>query len=70
MTDEYREHTGVFLEYMVENVEDTERENWRTHVCRMAVQYGLDTKSLDWKVKFIAMWDIVHPEDRVGNLVA
>lgn len=60
LTPEYREHLDVYIDetHSCDDVDEAVR--WMVHVGRLAIQYGLDTKNLDWKVKFIVAWDIAH----------
>ena len=58
-SDAYRETQDEFIEY-TSSCDLGEAVGWMIHIGKMAIQYGLDTKNLDWKVKFIVAWDICH----------
>lgn len=58
-TEEYRETMNVYIDETM-SCDADEAFHEMVHFGRMAIQYGLDTKNLDWKVKFIVAWDISH----------
>lgn len=60
LTDDYRETMDVYIDetHSYDSVDDA--VSWMVSTARHAIRYGLDTKNLDWKVKFIVAWDIAH----------
>lgn len=58
-TKEYGETQDAYIDY-THSCDVGEAVAWMIHIGKMAIQYGLDTKNLDWKVKFIVAWDISH----------
>ena len=59
LTKEYGETQDAYIDY-TSSCDVGEAVRWMAHTGKMAIQYGLDTKNLDWKVKFIVAWDISH----------
>ena len=60
LTDDYRETLDVYIDETMSCDSPEDAVSWMVHVGRLAIQYGLDTKNLDWKVKFMVAWDISH----------
>ena len=58
-TEEYRETMNEYIDY-TQSCDLDEAVQWMIHIGKLAIQYGLDTKNLDWKVKFLVAWDICH----------
>ena len=58
-TKEYAITQDEYIDYTM-SCDLGEAIGWMIHIGKMAIQYGLDTKNLDWKVKFIVAWDIAH----------
>ena len=59
LTDDYRDTMDVYIDE-THSCDLEEAVRWMAHTGKLAIQYGLDTKNLDWKVKFIVAWDISH----------
>lgn len=59
LTDDYRETMDVYIDE-TESCDVGEAVSWMIHTGKTAIMYGIDTKNLDWKVKFIVAWDISH----------
>jgi len=59
LTDDYRDTMDVYIDE-TQSFDPYEAVRWMAHTGKLAIQYGLDTKNLDWKVKFIVAWDISH----------
>ena len=38
----------------------SEALNWMKYYMANAIAYGIMTKNLDWKTKFLAAWDLFH----------
>lgn len=56
---EYGETQDVYIdETMSCDVDEVLR--WMIQIGKEAIRYGIDTKNLDWKIKFIVAWDIAH----------
>lgn len=34
--------------------------NWMTYYMANAIAYGIETKNLDWRTKFLAAWDLFN----------
>ena len=59
LTDDYRDTLDAYIDE-TSSCDVYEAVHWMIHTGKLAIQYGLDTKNLDWKVKFIVAWDISH----------
>ena len=60
LTEDYRDTLNVYIEETKTCDSPEEAVSWMVHTGKLAIQYGLDTKNLDWKVKFMVAWDISH----------
>lgn len=58
-TEDYGKTMDEYIDY-TSSCDLGEAVSWMVHVGKSAIQYGLDTKNLDWKTKFIVAWDICH----------
>ena len=59
LTKEYGETQDAYIDETA-SMDVDEAVMWMAHTGKVAIQYGIDTKNLDWKVKFIVAWDISH----------
>ena len=57
--DGYPEARKAYVSFSSGCENEDDIVHWMSHFCRLSIQYGIETKNLDWKIKFIAAWDIV-----------
>lgn len=54
---DYQDATNWFIETTM-SCDRNERINWMKYYMANAIAYGIKTKNLDWKTKFLAAWDL------------
>ena len=54
---DYKDATHWFIETTM-SCDQEEAVNWMKYYMTNAIAYGIKTKNLDWRTKFLAAWDI------------
>ena len=55
--DDYKDAQYWFIETTM-SCNKEERISWMKYYMANAIAYGIQTKNLDWKTKFLAAWDL------------
>lgn len=55
--DDYKDAKHWFIDTTM-SCDKEEATNWMKYYMANAIAYGIQTKNLDWRTKFLAAWDI------------
>ena len=55
--EDYIQSKDMFIETTM-SCDKEEAINWMKYYMANAIAYGIQTKSLDWRTKFLAAWDL------------
>lgn len=58
-TEDYKDAKYWFIETTM-SCDEEEAINWMNYYMANAIAYGLETKNLDWRTKFLAAYDLFN----------